>query len=92
VAACGLWAWLLALRKAQASSGRWRKLAPDVVAVATTAASLLVLTDRSLLTQSQQRACRSWSGWPTSSACPGLRWPRCAPCWTGSARLPTIRD
>jgi hypothetical protein len=50
VAACGLWACALALRRSRRSASRLARRAPDVIAVAATAAALLVLFDRSLLT------------------------------------------
>jgi hypothetical protein len=50
VAACGLWACALALRRSRRSVSRLARRAPDVIAVAATAAALLVLFDRSLLT------------------------------------------
>jgi hypothetical protein len=50
VAGCGGWACALALRRTRDSTRRWPRLAPDLVAVATTAALLLVLVHRGLLT------------------------------------------
>ena len=50
VAGCGGWACALALRRTRDSIRRWLHLAPDLIAVATTAALLLVLVHRGLLT------------------------------------------
>ena len=50
VAACGLWACALALRRSRRSASRLARRAPDVIAVAATAAAPLVLFDQSLLT------------------------------------------
>jgi hypothetical protein len=48
VAACGLWACALALRRWRGR--RWLGRIPDVIAIAATGAALLVLADRRLLT------------------------------------------
>jgi hypothetical protein len=50
VAGCGGWACALALRRARDSTRRWLRLAPDLIAVATVAALLLVLVRHALLT------------------------------------------
>jgi hypothetical protein len=60
VAACGLWAGLLTNRRVRTiasrrtdtsrRTGHWLRFAPDVIAAATTAATLLVLAERDLLT------------------------------------------
>jgi hypothetical protein len=53
VAACGLWACVLTVRMAIRYPGRWRSLikpVPDVALIAATAAGLLALADRGLLT------------------------------------------
>jgi MFS family permease len=53
VAACGAWACVLTARMVRRESALWRRLlkpVPHAAAIATTAASLLVLADRDLLT------------------------------------------
>ena len=50
VTACGLWLCVLAFRKRHTSPRGWPKRVPDQVAVATSAAALLVAADRQLLT------------------------------------------
>jgi hypothetical protein len=50
VAGCGGWACALALRRTRDSTRRWLRLAPDLIAVATVAALLLVLVRHALLT------------------------------------------
>jgi hypothetical protein len=50
VAGCGGWACALALRRTRDSTRRWLRLAPDLIAVATDAALLLVLVRHALLT------------------------------------------
>ncbi len=50
VTACGLWLCVLSFRKWHTSPRRWLRWLPDQVAVATSAAALLVLADRELLT------------------------------------------
>jgi hypothetical protein len=50
VAACGLWLCVLTFRKWCTSPRRWLRRVPDQVAIATSAAALLVVTDRELLT------------------------------------------
>jgi len=50
VTACGLWLCVLTFRKWCTSPRRWLRRVPDQVAIATSAAALLVGTDRELLT------------------------------------------
>jgi hypothetical protein len=50
VTACGLWVCRLAFRRWRASPRSWLRKVPDQVAVATSAAALLVGVDRGLLT------------------------------------------
>jgi hypothetical protein len=50
VTACGLWLCALAFRRWHASASKWLNRVPDQVAIATSAAALLVAADRYLLT------------------------------------------
>ncbi len=50
VAGCGGWACALVLRRTRNATRRWPRLAPDLIAVATVAALLLVLVQHALLT------------------------------------------
>ena len=50
VTTCGLWLCMLAFRKWHTSPRKWLRSLPDQVAIATSAAALLVAADRDLLT------------------------------------------
>ncbi|HTZ22402.1 MAG TPA: hypothetical protein VMC83_00275 [Streptosporangiaceae bacterium] len=50
VAACGLWACVLASRIARRTARRWPKALPDVIGAATAAGSLLLVVKHNLLT------------------------------------------
>jgi hypothetical protein len=50
VTACGTWACVLTFRRTRAFGRRWQRAMPDVIAAATTGATLLVLLDHRLLT------------------------------------------